>query len=357
MSVYRRFKGKKVHKGSPDYAKGTWVISKRIGGRLIHKALPGVTSRKAAEQIEAKIVSDAVARKFGIASNISFAEFADTVYLKYVHQKNENTYVKEIFVKTLKRFFGKKRLADITPQDCRDFQHIRLHTPTKLGTQRATASVNKETSTLSIMFRLACEQQLIPDSPMRWVKKLKEAPPRKRELTAEQRERLWIELEKDTLLLRLVTLGTNLPLRRGQILAITPDAIDLRNSALFAEASKGKGRRIVPLNSTALTTLQSMLQDKQLPLPLKDFRKRWRRILVASGINKEGGSREENFHFHDLRHLFGTELLKRGANPYHIKDLFAHSSLEVSSIYISSEMDDLRDTVRLLDIPEVGGVQ
>lgn len=50
-------------------------------------------------------------------------------------------------------------------------------------------------------------------------------------------------------------------------------------------------------------------------------------------------------------------LLKRGANPYHIKDLFAHSDLETSSIYISSQMDDLRDTVRLLDVPEVGGVQ
>lgn len=72
--------------------------------------------------------------------------------------------------------------------------------------------------------------------------------------------------------------------------------------------------------------------------------------------NAKLGKREENFHFHDLRHVFGTELLKRGANPYHIKDLFAHTSMEVSAIYISSEMEQLQNTVKLLDIPEIGGV-
>jgi integrase/recombinase XerD len=356
MPVFKRYKGKKIAKGSPDYAKGTWCIEKRLNGRLIKKALPGVTSRVEAERIEAKIVADNVTRRFGMPSNITFAEFADTVYLKYVHQKNANTYVKELFVTTLKKFFGRKRLADITPQDCRDFQHIRLHTPTKNGGKRAAGSVNKETSTLSIMFRLACEQGLLPDSPMRWVKKLPEAEPRRRTLTDEQKQKLWIELEKDVLLLRLVTLAANLPLRRAQILAITPDAINLQTGALMCTQSKGRPPRPVPLNDSVCSTFRLMLADDQLPLPISDFRKRWRRVLVAAGINKEGGSREDNFHFHDLRHIFGTELLKRGANPYHIKDLFAHSSMEISAIYISSEFEQLRDTVRLLDPQEMGGI-
>lgn len=357
MSVFKRYKGKKVHKGSPEYAKATWCIEKRVRGRLIKRALPGVTSKKDAERIEAAIVTEALARQFGLPSTISFAEFADTVYLKYVHQHNENSYVKELFVKTLKKFFGKRRLADITPQDCRDFQHIRLHTPTRYGPPRATASVNKETSTLSKMFSLACEQGLLKDSPMRWVKKLKEAAPRKRNLTDDQKERLWIELEKDDLLLRLVTLAVNLPLRRGQLLAITPDAVDLENGLLFAVSSKGRAPRAMPLNSTALNTLRLMLANEQLPLPLKRFEKRWYRALEEAGINEEGGTREENFHWHDFRHIFGTELLKRGANPYHIKDLFAHGDMQTSAIYISSEMEQLQDTVRLLDIQESEVIQ
>jgi integrase len=355
--IYKRYRGKEIHKGSPDYAKGTWVVRKRVHGQLIHKALPGVTSKKAAEQIEAKLVADKLARRYGIASNITFTEFADTVYLRYVHQKNENTYVKELFVKTLKRFFGTKRLADITPQDCRDFQYIRLHTPTKHGTPRATASVNKETSTLSIMFRIACEQGLLNGSPMQYVKKLKEAPPRKRMLTEEEKERLWKALDTDQLMMRLVTLALNLPLRRTQLINITPEAVDLNASVLIATASKGKSKRIVPLNDIARNTLSLMIQASQLPFPLRVFQKRWTRIMLLAGINTQGASREDNFHFHDLRHVFGTELLKRGANPYHIKDLFAHSSMEVSAIYVSSEMEQLKATVRLLDVPEVGGVQ
>lgn len=356
MAVFKRFRGKKIYKGSPDYAKGTWVIEKRIRGERVHVALPDVTSKKDAEAIEAKIIADKMARRRGMASNVLFAEFVDGDYLKYVHQHNADTYGKEIFVNVLKTFFGKKRLADITAQDCRDFQFIRQNTPTRYGTKRAAASVNKETSTLSKIFVLACEQGLLQHSPMQWVKKLKEAPPRKRMLTEEQKQRLWIELEKDVLLSRLATLAVNLPLRRGQLLAITPDAVDLAGGLLCAIASKKRESRIVPLNNTASDILRRMIKDNQLPLPVKRFEKRWQKALIAAGINKEKASREDNFHFHDLRSVFGTELLKRGANPYHIKDLFAHSDMVTSAIYVSSEFEQLRQTVQLLDIPEVGGV-
>jgi site-specific recombinase XerD len=71
--------------------------------------------------------------------------------------------------------------------------------------------------------------------------------------------------------------------------------------------------------------------------------------LVEAGINKPGGTREENFHFHDLRHMFGSELLKRGVSPYHIQELFAHSDMRTSAIYISPEQDQLAEAVKRLD--------
>lgn len=210
-------------------------------------------------------------------------------------------------------------------------------------------------STLSKLFTLACEQGLIPDSPMRWVRKLKESAPRRRGLTDEQKENLWKELEKDCALSRLVTLAVNLPLRRGQLLAITPDAIDRQNGLLFATASKGKPSRAVPLNNAALTTLSLMIAENQLPFPIKDFRKRWSKALVNAGINEAGGSREMNFHFHDLRHIFGSELKRRGVDAYDIQQLFNHSDMQTSSIYISPGMDNLRRAVETLDIQEIDG--
>jgi integrase len=213
-------------------------------------------------------------------------------------------------------------------------------------------------STLGKLFRLACEQGLLDRNPTEYVKKLKEAEPRKRSLTAEQRGKLWTVLQSDTLLFRLVMLAVNLPLRRAQLLAITRDAIDYQNGLLAARPSKRKAARLVPLNNTALTTLLAMLTDGQIPIPINDFRKRWHKALIAAGINKEGGTREENFHFHDLRHLFGSELLKRGVSPYHIQELFGHSDMKTSAIYISPEQNQLAEAVkRLDDVQDMEGVQ
>jgi integrase len=350
MSVYKRFGGKRVKHGSKDYDKGTWYVSKRIKGRLIHKALPQASSKQMAEKLAERIIAR------GARDDITFAEFADTTYSRYVHQNNVNTYVKELFIEELKRFFGKFYLTEITAQVCRDYRALRLATPIRGDKKRSNASVNREMSTLSKMFRLACEEGICERSPMEYVTKLKESPPRRRSLTTEQKERLWLELEKDLLLFRLITLAVNLPLRRGQILAIDESAIDLPNALLFARPSKGRPTRIVPLNNSALSTLRAMITDRQLPFPLKDFRKRWHKALIVAGINNEGGSREENFHFHDLRHMFGSELKRRGVDAYDIQQLFGHSDMETSSIYISPEMDNLRRAVETLDVQEMEGI-
>jgi integrase len=150
---------------------------------------------------------------------------------------------------------------------------------------------------------------------------------------------------------RLVTLALNLPLRRGQLLAITPDALDLENGLLFAEASKGRDSRVIPLNSTAVTTLRLMREHGQLPFPLKDFRKRWFRALKAAKI--------EGYRFHDLRKEFASELIRKNVNPTIVQKLFAHSSLAITDIYMHAEMDQLKQAVNTLDdnVQELRGEQ
>jgi integrase len=211
------------------------------------------------------------------------------------------------------------------------------------------SSVNRIMSTASKIFTLACEEGKLEFNPMRHVTMLEEPPPRSRLLTAEEKKRLWEELEKDTLLLRLVTLAVHLPLRKGQLLAITPDAIDLQNGLLFIVSSKGRGSRTVPLNITAANTFRLMLNEGQLPFPLTDIRKRWTRITVAAGINAKNGKRGENFTFHDLRKEFASELLRRNVNPELINQLFAHSSMQITQAYMHGQLDDLSGAVQKLD--------
>jgi len=352
MAVFKKWKGKRVTSKHPDYAAARWWCYKRIGkGRVIHKSLPEALTKAQAETAERKEVEKIFNQKYGIIEDISFSDFVDKTYSKYVKQHNQNVYVKNLFIAELKKFFGNKFLASITAQDCRDYQFRRKNTKTKHGNKRAPASVNKETSTLSKIFTLACQEGLLDRNPMQYVVKLDEPKARQRLLTPAQKEALWKELEKDEYLYNLVTLALNVPLRRGQLLAITKESIDFDLCLLKAIPSKGRKERNIPLNGKAVEILKSMcakVGSGKIFL-ITDFRKRWYPALINAGINKEGGTREENYHFHDIRSWFSQRLLKRNTNSKVIQNLFAHSDQAITDIYLTSDEQMMFEAVRSLD--------
>jgi integrase/recombinase XerC len=354
VGVYKRHKGKRVLPGSKGYDQGTWYVYRRIrGSKTIHRSIPEARTRQQAELAERRLVEAAFNRRYGVGDSTSFREFADGPYTRYCEQNNVNIGAKRLYIRMLVKEFRGDILSEITPQRCRDVQ-ARIRAKAS-----SASSVNRIMSTLSKLFTLACQEGILDRNPMQFVKMLKEPPPRRRLLTIEEKERLWEELEKDTLLKRLVTLATNLPLRRAQLLAITPDAIDTQTGSLLISPSKGRAARLIPLNNTAAVTLSRMLADHQLPFPLKDFRKRWHRALIAAGINKPGGKRGENFTFHDLRREMASSLIRQNVNPEVVQKLFAHSAMNITQVYMASTMEDLTEAVKRLDdnIQESEGVQ
>lgn len=322
-----------------------------MNGRAVQKALKYAQTKEEAEQAAREIVRQAFDKRYGVKGSTAFKEFAENTYLQYVEQRNVNRGAKQLYVRHLVTAFGKALLSEITPQQCRTVQSV-------LRRQTSDSSVNRIMSTASKIFSLACEEGILDRNPMQYVKSLKEPPPRNRLLKTEEREKLWCQLQTDPLLFRLITLAVNLPLRRGQILAITPDAVDLQNGLLYVISSKGRDARWVPLNTTAQNTLQAMLTDGQIPFPLKDFRRRWKRILISAGINKKGGKRGENFTFHDLRKEFASELIRKNVNPNIVQKLFAHSDMGITNVYMHAEQEQLFEAVKRLDeVQETEGVQ
>lgn len=343
MSVFKRYKGKRITTKSKDWAKGTWYVWKRLNGRIIHRSIPEAQTKEQAELAERKIIEQAFNRRYGIQdTSTTFAEFADGQYTRYVQQHNVNITAKNHYIKLLKDQFKRLMISEITPQDCRDAQW-------QFRRKMSDSSVNRVMSTLSRMFTLACEEGLLDRNPMQYVKTLKEPPPRSRLLTTEEKERLWKVLNEDPLMMHLITLAVNLPLRRGQLLAITPDAVDWQNGLLFTVTSKGREPRTVPLNTIALNTLQVMNDSGQLPFPLQDFRKRWFKAIHAAKIDTPDTPPSERFRFHDLRKEFASELIRQNVNPNIVQKLFAHSSLSITNVYMHSEMDELKEAVNRLD--------
>lgn len=351
MAVFKKHKGKRINPGDPNWDKGRWYVWRRINGKIIHKSIPEATTRKQAEHVERRYIEQLYNQRYGIADNsTTFKSFAEGPYTRYTQQRNVNLVAKDLYVRLLVRRFGNVPLTEITPQDCRDAQHYFKTTKAIRTDRMSPSSVNRIMSTLSRLFSLACEEGILDRNPMQYVKMLKEPPPRARLLTEKEKERLWEELKKDTLLMRIVILATNLPLRRGQLLDIRPELIDWNASLLTATASKGRASRVIPLNDISRNTLRAMQADSQLPFPLKSFRKRWAKVTIAAGINKENAKRGENFTFHDLRTLQATEYIKNNVNPHIVQQLFGHSSMGITDRYIGEDMHAMKEAVKSLDV-------
>jgi integrase len=355
MSVFKKYNGKRI---TSKYKDAKFYMWKRIGkGKILHKVLSDAQTKEQAEIAERKEIEKVFNKRYGIADNeTTFTKFVDTTYKKYVKQHNVDIVGKGIFIAELKKFFKNKLLVEITAQDCRDYQFMRKHKKTRFGAKRSPSSVNKETSTLSKIFTLACQKGILERNPMQYVVKLEEPKARRRLLTDAQKESLWKELEKDEFLYQIVTLAINLPLRKGQLLAITKEAVDFSTSTLMAVSSKKRPPRPVPMNSKVAAVLKELcdkVPSGHLFLykgkPIRDFKKRWHTALLNAGINKEDGSREENYHFHDVRSWFSQRLLKRNQNKKVIQDLFAHSDASITDIYLTSDEEMMFEAVRSLD--------
>lgn len=64
MSVFKKYKGKRITPSDPNWNLGVWYLWKRVGNdKVIHKALKGVTSEEEALEVETAII-----RKFASKS-------------------------------------------------------------------------------------------------------------------------------------------------------------------------------------------------------------------------------------------------------------------------------------------------
>lgn len=148
---------------------------------------------------------------------------------------------------------------------------------------------------------------------------------------------VWSEDQFTDHLMPLVLLAMNTGLRRGELLQLTWEAVDLKAKWLRVAATTEKNAnvRFMPLNSEAhaiLTSLGKYAPTKSGPVfpgrkgaVMTNIARSWRRICADTGLS--------DFHFHDLRHHFASQLVMAGVDLYAVKELLGHSSLEMTQRY------------------------
>jgi site-specific recombinase XerD len=144
--------------------------------------------------------------------------------------------------------------------------------------------------------------------------------------------------------------------RAGELLGLNVADVDLANGTAIV-LGKGNKQRVVPIGRTALRALESYLRAVR-PFLLRDAKESafflnhagkrmpyhtFRRIL---GKHVARAGLAEKVSAHTFRRSCTTELIRGGANLYHVKELLGHESLDTLKHYAKLNIQDLKETHR-----------
>ncbi len=221
-------------------------------------------------------------------------------------------------------------------------------------------TVDKALSVLKAFFNWSIARGLAVSNPVRRVKLFHEDTSRLRYLTREEYDRL-LEAARtiptSPYLVEKIVLATHTGLRRGSLFNLRWEQIDLANRVMRIPRTKSGKPLAVPLNGTAVATLQA-LYDKRDPdapyvfphrsgpnagQPVMDIKNGFHAALNLADI--------QDFTWHDLRHTFASWLMMRGASLRAVGELLGHQSMKMTMRYAHLSPAFLQAEVGLLDPP------
>jgi integrase len=220
-----------------------------------------------------------------------------------------------------------------------------------LSEGKSPATVNRRFALIKHMFRKAEDWGWIDEETLRVVRKVrkqKEPPGRLRYLTAEEVKRLLQEC-KNPNLRALATIAVNTGMRRGEILDLKWDHVDLRNGFLLVERSKNGESRQVPINGAVREALSRIMRCLNSPFvfcdekgrKFKGARNAFERACLRAGIY--------SFRFHDLRHTAASFMAMAGVDLMSIKQVLGHKTIQMTLRYSHLSPGHLRTAVAAID--------
>jgi integrase len=251
----------------------------------------------------------------------------------------------------LKAFFGTETpLAAITTRRVAEYRVARLATTSRRGTKLAPATVNRECALLRSILRMAVAWDELAKLPMF---KMAKEQGRERFLTDAEIVRLLEACgqSKNTLLGPLVTVGLHTGLRKGELLGLRWEQVDLTRGviALGRRTKSGKGRD-VPINQAVYATL----------VPLRTAAggadavgRVWGTLTKIDTAYHTALARakilDPEVNFHTLRHTFASHYVMRGGSIVKLQTILGHASVRTTQIYARLAPDHLIGATGILD--------
>lgn len=318
-------------------------VSFRVKVRV--KGHPPVTQsfpRKTDAQRYATVVeADILAGRYQFASEAkrhTFGELCDQYLKQFVAHDTKGAAKKRLHINYWRSKFDHRWLADLTPALIVECKSELLAQITKRGRLRTPATVVRYLATLSHMFSVAMRDfQWVTDNPLRKISKPREPRGRDRFLSDQERSRLLqaCQASKSRTLYLVVVLAISTGMRRGEIMGLSWQDVDLERGLLTLHVTKNGSARGVYLSGHAKDLLiqhaKVRRMDTQLVFPNKsgkspiELRRPWENALAAAEL--------QNFRFHDLRHTAASYLAMNGATTVEIAAVLGHKTLDMVRRY------------------------
>ncbi len=286
-------------------------------------------------------------------NKISFKDLAGW-YLKLEKVQQIKSYWRiELALKHFNRHLGDTITGDIRPIDLEEYQVKRQ----KEGAARGT--VDKEMKAVKTMVKKAFFNDKIGGDVLKAFSRVKNLLKR----NEDARTRILSLDEFNALMSKLplhsraiVATGFYTVMRKGEILGLTWDKVDMKNRIirLYAEDTKDKEPRTIPICAELYVILESLpkaIRDNHVFLyqgePFTDIRAALRKGCEDAGI-PYGKGVKDGFIFHDLRHTFNTNMRKAGVPESVIMSITGHSTREMFDRYNTVDEEDSKEAINRL---------
>ena len=201
-------------------------------------------------------------------------------------------------------------------------------------------TVRHDLSLFSHVFETAIKEWDMPinGNPIRQITKPKENKARDRRLENDEEERLLLSCSqsKNPYLLPFVIVATETTMRRGELLQLERQHLNINNRTAYLPMTKNGDSRTVPLSTRAIATLNKIpihISGKVFPLSETALRGLWNRACRRAGIN--------DLHLHDLRHEGTSRLFELGLNIMEVSTITGHKDLKMLKRYTHLKAEDL----------------
>jgi integrase len=232
-------------------------------------------------------------------------------------------------IKQLSDEFGHYPLRRFDTRMVEQFQTERIQKGNK------PATVNRLIATIKHMFTKAVDWNMVEEETLKRIRKaklLEENNRRLRYLNKEERHALINACPNH--LRPIVITALNTGMRKEEILSLKWDNVDLKNDFILLDITKNGERREIPINRTLHDTLTSIVRRIDIPHVFYDMESSNRYGNIRRSFTT--ACRKANirdFHFHDLRHDFASQLVMAGIDITTIKELLGHKTLTMTLRY------------------------